>query len=221
MEGAVCHSDGFKRTTCRSQLLPSALRLWDTKLRTSDLLSGTSMNHLTGLRILYRGPGLITPLPSLKLYTSQLCSLLLSYLYVPQKFWHAIKNYSKSCSRTSLTLFFTSLNQVFFNPWYFQITYSRGHISKDICSLNVTQTQCRFMNVNSFLLSYAGIMESFNSPRSNLLSLLSELSSLPMANRVNINPHGRNTLVLWDGPGNGLRKRAEIYFDTNVGYSEI
>lgn len=77
------------------------------------------------------------------------------------------------------------------------------------------------MTLNSFLLSYAGIMESFNSPRSNLLSLLSELSPLPMANRVNISPHGRNTLVLWDGPGNGLRKRAEIYFDTNVGYSEI
>lgn len=77
------------------------------------------------------------------------------------------------------------------------------------------------MNLNSFLLSYAGIMESFNSHRSNLLSLLSAHSPLPVANRVNISPQGRNTLVLWDGPGNGLRKRAEVYFDTNVGYSEI
>lgn len=52
------------------------------------------------------------------------------------------------------------------------------------------------MNLNSFLLSYAGKMESFNSPRSNPLYLLSEHSPLPIAIGVNISPHGRNALVL-------------------------
>lgn len=81
--------------------------------------------------------------PSLSLWTSEV--------------WTRYKkNYSKSCSRTSLTLFFTSLNQVFFHPWYFQITYSRGHISKDICSLNVTQTH---MVGSWILIHFSSVMQ--------------------------------------------------------------
>lgn len=68
------------------------------------------------------------------------------------------------------------------------------------------------MNLNSFLLSYAGKMESFNSPRSNLLYLLSEHSPLPIAVCVNTSPHGRNALVLRGWPWEWAKEKGRDLF---------
>lgn len=55
-------------------------------------------------------------------------------------------------------------------------------------------------------------MESFNSPRSNLLSLVSDHSPLSIAISVNISPHGRNTLVLWALSWEWAKERARDLF---------